>query len=348
MKPLNFTHDFTSDEIHILNKYRDKQSNARLKLRFVALLLLALKTDITLIASALGKTVTTIKNWYFMYISEGVDRLGSFNYKPGQSYLNFFEINQVVIYVTFENPGNVKQIKTCIKEKFGVDYTPESVRMMIKKQGLEVICPKVHPGSPPTVEEQKEFIKKYNEQKQNDPPGSVRLFIDAMHLIHQNMPGRCWGDPEFLPVMDTNTGRKRINIIGVYNPQSYSFLHLTGEENCNADRVVEFFKIIAKTYSCAPKITLYLDNAKYFRAAKVREWLKNNNMIQLIFLPAYAPNLNLIERFWKYAKEHLVKNIYYKEYKMFRAKVFQFLNNTEDHIDKLRTLMVEKFQIIKA
>jgi len=82
-----------------------------------------------------------------------------------------------------------------IKEKFGVDFTSESVRTMIKKQGPEVIYPKVHPGSPPAVEEQQAFINKYNEQKQNDPPGSVRLFTDAMHLIHQNIPGRCWGNP---------------------------------------------------------------------------------------------------------------------------------------------------------
>jgi transposase len=235
-----------------------------------------------------------------------------------------------------------------IKDKFGVDYASESVRMLIKKQGLEVIKPKVHPGCPPSVEEQQDFMNKYNEQKQNDPPCSVRLFIDAMHLLHQNMPGRCWGNPEFRPVMDTNTGRNRLNIFGSYNPETHSFLHLTGEENCNADRVVEFLKLILKTYSYASKITLYADNARYFRAAKVREWLKDNSLIQFNFLPSYAPNLNLIERFWKYAKEKLVKNIYYNKYKIFRAKVFQFLNNTGDHIDKLKTLMVEKFQIIYA
>ena len=346
MKPFNFIHDFTDDEIQILNKYRDKQSNARLKLRFVALLFIALKTDVTVIVSALGISEFTIENWYNQYVSKGIESLDSFGYKPKQAYLNFFQINQVVIYVTFENPENLKQIKMYIKEKFGVDYASESVRIMIKKQGLKVIKPKVHPGCPPTVEEQQDFINKYNEQKQNDDPGSVRMFTDAMHLIHQNISGRCWGDPKFLPVMDTNTGRKRLNILGAYNPETHSFFHLTGEENCNADRVVEFLKIILKTNSYATKITLYADNARYFYAAKVREWLENNPKIKFVFLPSYAPNLNLIERFWKYAKEHLVKNKYYKEYKVFRPKVFQFLNNTGDHIDKLKKLMVEKFQII--
>jgi len=67
----------------------------------------------------------------------------------------------------------------------------------------------------------------------------------------------------------------------------------------------------------------------------------------LEFLPPYAPNLNLIERFCRYVKEHLVRNTYYKKYKTFRAKVFQFLNHVDEHTDELETLMVEKFQIVK-
>jgi transposase len=78
----------------------------------------------------------------------------------------------------------------------------------------------------------------------------------------------------------------------------------------------------------------------------VREWLEKNNKIKIKFLPAYSPNLNLIERFWKFSKKMLVRNTYYKTYKEFKAKVFQFLN--KDHCDDLETLMVEKFQIIEA
>jgi transposase len=344
----NFKHDFTDNEIEILKKYREKQNNFRLKLRFAAILLIAFKTDAEVISSSLGISEFTLKKWYDQYISKGIAGLDSFNYKPKKAYLNFFQINQAVIYVKFENPKNLRQIKMYIKEKFGVDYTLESVRIMIKKRGLKVIIPKVRPGSPPAVEKQKEFIKKYNEQKQSDAPGSAGLFTDAMHLIHQNIPSRVWGDPEFRPVMDTNSGRKRLNILGAYNPETHSFVHLTGEENCNADRIVEFFELVCKSYRYASKITLYADNARYYHSVKVKEWLKNNPKIKLEFLPCYAPNLNLIERFWKYTKEQLVNNKYYNKYRKFRAEVFRFLNNTGDHIKKLTTLMVEKFQIITS
>jgi len=68
----------------------------------------------------------------------------------------------------------------------------------------------------------------------------------------------------------------------------------------------------------------------------------------LHFLPSYAPNLNLIERFWRFVKERLVKNTYYKKYKTFRATVFRFLNHVDQYIEELSTLMVEKFEIVKA
>ena len=157
---------------------------------------------------------------------------------------------------------------------------------------------------------------------------------------------RCigWGSKNHLNF----TGFYRWNIFGAYNPETHCFHHLTGEENCNADRVIEFLEVIRKANSHAPVITLYSDNAKYFYAKKVKDWLADNPKIKLDFLPPYAPNLNLIERFWRYTKEQLVRNKYYKEYKTFRATVFRFLNNVGDHIEKLKTLMVEKFQIIYA
>ena len=168
-----------------------------------------------------------------------------------------------------------------------------------------------------------------------------------MHLIHQNVPGLCWGDPKDPPVLRTNTGRQRLNILGAYNPDSLSFVHLTGEEHCDAERVIEYFKVIEKAYRRAPAIILFLDNATYFKAKIVTEWLEKHPKLKLEFLPQYAPNLNLIERFWRFVKEHLVKNTYYEKYKTFRAKVFQFLNHIDKYTNELETLMVEKFQIVK-
>jgi len=80
----------------------------------------------------------------------------------------------------------------------------------------------------------------------------------------------------------------------------------------------------------------------------VTKWLEEHKQMKLEFLPAYAPNLNLIERFWRFAKGRLVKNKYYKEYKKFRAEVFRFLNHTYKYKDQIKTLLVEKIEIVHA
>jgi transposase len=337
---------FTDSEISMLRNYRDKQKNERLKIRFIALLMIASQSTVEYVSHVIGCSARSIQNWVDIYMTKGVDGLNSFNYKPKQSYLNFNQINQIIIFVIFYSPCKVKEVNKYIKDKFNVSYSDESVRRLLLKRGLKFIRPKTVPGSPPSVDKQNQFVDQYRELRNR--PGVKVLCGDAMHLIHQNIPGLCWGDPKLPPVFETNSGRKRLNILGAYDPETHSLVHLSGEENCNAERVVEFLERIYHAHKGSSEIHLILDNAKYFHSKKVREWLENYPKMNLLFLPPYAPNLNLIERLWRFAKDKLVKGKYYKEYKTFRAKVFQFLNNIKDYEDDLKSLLVEKFEIVKA
>jgi transposase len=337
----------TELDIKLLIQQRDNQNNQRIRERFIAILMLSQNIEIEKIAMLLGKTTKTIENWYKLYQNKGINGLNSFNYKPKQPKLNFNEINQVIIWVIANNPGKVIQVKEYIKNKFKVDYTEDAIRKILRKRNLAWIKPKVVPGKPPTEELQMETVNKYFEMKVSCVPGTVFLFGDGMHLIHQTVLAYCWCDPSCPLVLETNTGRKRLNILGCYNPEIYEFIHLTGEENCNSERVIEFFENILKRYHKAPAIKLILDNAKYFKAAIVRDWLKEHPKFTLEFLPSYSPNLNLIERLWRFIKEELVKNSYCPLYKTFRAKAFRLLNNLDKRVDDFKSLMVEKFQIIK-
>lgn len=338
---------FQNDEIQSLKSYRDEQMDVRLKVRFIALLMLAQGISIEIVASSIGKSVKTIENWFQQYKTKGIDSLNSFHYKPKQTFLSKEQIEQTIAWVKETNPEKVKEIREYIKEQFHVIYSVEAVRQLLHKQGLKLLRPKLIPGNPPSEEEQKKFVEKYHTMKSSCESGTVFLFVDGMHLVHQTIAGLCWGDPHDPPVIETNTGRKRLNILGAYNPDTHSFIHLTGEENCDAKRAIEFFSFSIEAYPNAPKIIVILDNAPYFKAKAVTQWLKEHPKLQVEPLPAYAPNLNLIERFWRFVKARLVKNTYCKKYISFRAKVFQFLNHVDEYTDELKTLMVEKFQIIK-
>ena len=338
---------FSIDEILKLKKYRDKQSNARLKIRFIAFLMLARGYKPKNITNVLGLTIQTIINWLQIYIDKGIEALNCFKYKPKKCHLDGNQILQLKTWVKKNNPGKIKQVAQYIQDNFNVKYDNESVRIILIKNGLKVIRPKIIPGDPPSEEKQKECIDDYFERKEACKTGTIFLFGDGMHLVHQNIPALCWGDPKDPPIIKTNTGRMRLNILGAYNPDDHSFLHLTGEENCNAERVIEYLEMIVNAYKTAPGIVLYLDNATYFKAKIVSEWLEKHTKLHLEFLPPYAPNLNLIERFWRFVKEKLVKNTYYEKYITFRATVFRFLNHVTDYEDEFKSLMVENFQIVK-
>jgi transposase len=346
MKVTIAQYQFTQDEIRQLRHYRDKQRDGRLKLRFVALLLLADEIAIETVARVIGKGDKTIERWGDKYLKKGIDSLNSFNYRPKQASLTPPQLAQLVTWVKQTNPAIVKQVKAYIQEQFGVRYSVEAVRVVLRKQGLTRLRPKTEPGKPPSVEEQQAFVTLYKQLRAESAAGTAFLFLDGMHLVHQTQPGLCWGDPNDPPVVKTSTGRKRLNILGAYHPAQYSLVHVTGEAACNSDRVVELFETIEAQYPTAPEIIMFSDNATYFHSNVVRDWLEAHPRMWLLYLPPYAPNLNLIERFWKCAKKHLVTNTYYEEYKTFRAAVFQFLNHLDMRVEELKTLMVERFQII--
>jgi transposase len=153
------TYEFDDEEIAELHKYRDNQTDVRLKVRFMTLLMLANKVELKTIASIIGKSIKTIENRLGQYVTKGINSLNSFQYKPKQSYLDSEQINQVVNWVTETNPGKTKEVRKYIKDHFEVDYTNEAVRKLLKKKGLKVLRPKVVPGNPPSEEEQKKTSK---------------------------------------------------------------------------------------------------------------------------------------------------------------------------------------------
>jgi transposase len=341
-------HLFRQEEIHALRQYRDKQRDARLKIRFLGLLLLADQLPLEQVATLIGKSVKRLKTWGPQYLTKGIDSLNSFNYQPKQTYLTPSQGEQLVAWVTETAPAKTKHVRAYIQEHFTVSDTVEAVRQVLHKHGLKRLRPTKVPGTPPSEEAQGAFVAQYEALKAASVPGTMFAFGDAMHWVHQHAPGYCWGDPKDPPIIKTHSGRKRLNILGAYTPADHSFVHVTGEENCHAERVVVWLETVEKAYLSAPKIVLFVDNARYFKATLVEDWLQGHPRLQLASLPVYAPNLNLIERFWNFVKEHLVKNTYSEPYKTFRAHVFRFLNHVEDYVDELKSLMVEKFEIIRV
>jgi len=131
-----FQYQFSTDEIVKLQEYRDNQSDARLKLRFVALLMVATGIDLNNITKIIGKSIWTIERWMQQYLSKGIDSLNSFQYVPKKTFLNDEQIKQVVDWVRNTNPSKIKEVKQYIKDHFQITYSVEGVRKLLKKKVL--------------------------------------------------------------------------------------------------------------------------------------------------------------------------------------------------------------------
>ena len=85
------------------------------------------------------------------------------------------------------------------------------------------------------------------------------------------------------------------------------------------------------------------DNARYYRSILVSQYIKKHPRINLIFLPPYSPNLNLIERLWRYYKKETLYNTYHQTFTDFKNTTLNFFENIENHKNQLLTLLRDNF-----
>lgn len=129
----------------------------------------------------------------------------------------------------------------------------------------------------------------------------------------------------------TPSGRKRFNVLGAVNAITKKLHTYCNTTYINSECVCEFLRAIAQEYP-GKAITIFLDNARYQRCALVLGCAAGLN-IDLQFLPSYSPNLNLIERCWKFIKKKTLNNRYYETFKNFQDAIAKGLiacnENTE-------------------
>jgi len=144
----------------------------------------------------------------------------------------------------------------------------------------------------------------------------------------------------------TSAGRRRFNVLGALNAITHELIMVTNDSYITADGVCDLLRRIAKLNLGVP-ITLVLDNARYQKCNIVTELALKLN-IELLYLPAYSPNLNLIERLWKFVKKKVLYSKYYATFSDFRNAITDCLNQTHTtHKKELDSLLTLTFQTFK-
>ena len=166
-------------------------------------------------------------------------------------------------------------------------------------------------------------------------------FVDASHFVLASFLGWVWC---FVRLhVRAASGRQRYNVLGALNAVTYDLVTEINTTYITATSVCALLHRIADRGRSVP-ITLVLDNARYQKCVLVTDAAKTLE-IELLYLPSYSPNLNLIERLWKFVKKEVLNSRHHQDFKKFQDAIDGCLADLPTkHRDKLATLMTHNFQ----
>jgi transposase len=201
-------------------------------------------------------------------------------------------------------------------------------------------------------EKQKEFVQEYERDKEQvQDAGWRRYFIDGVHPLYGlEVVFYCWLLAGQRFEVGVGGGRKRLNILGAYCPDDQEYLDRRyTDKNLNAQSVIELFELMMSKHPETKYFRIYLDNARYQHAALLKEWIEKTKKekgvtFDLRHLPAYSPNLNLIERLWKFLRKEALQKWHARFEDMLKA-VADVLDNLPRYRKQLETLMTERFHL---
>ncbi|HJZ23761.1 MAG TPA: IS630 family transposase [Candidatus Babeliales bacterium] len=279
------------------------------------------------------------------------DYFSSHKLKP-ENGGSFSKLNEEQAKLLVEHLQNhtylyVKDIIALVLATYGIAYTVPGMTNWLKVHGFSYKKPAVVPGKA-NRGAQEQWIKEYEELKKNLPHNAAICFIDGVHPTHNTKPTYGWirkGERKEIP---TNTGRQRLNLSGSIDIVSKKVL-IQEDERLNASTTIDFLKMIETSYPEAEMVHVFCDNAKYYRNKHVQAYLITSK-IHMHFLPPYSPNLNPIERLWKFMNERVLYNKYYEQFSCFREAVFGFLESLydppKDILEALTKRITDNFHIV--
>ena len=151
------------------------------------------------------------------------------------------------------------------------------------------------------------------------------FFVDASHFVMGGVVGRLWCKVRLW--VKTGSGRKRFNVLGALNFVTKKIETVTNDTYITSIQVVELLEKLAIRYIGIP-IAIVLDNASYQRCKLVTGKAAELG-IELIFLPPYSPNLNLIERVWKFVKAEVLNAVYIDTFIDYCKRIADFIDNID-------------------
>lgn len=234
---------------------------------------------------------------------------------------------------------STKAVIKHVKAQFGITYSRGGMTDLLHRLGFSFKKPKAVPGKA-SKEKQKKFINQYNGIK----PHGLVYFGDSTHPMFNPVMSYGWIKKGADFEVKTTSGRFHLNVNGAVEINTMDVI----ARSCdivNKDSVCDLIRAIRRKNPSEKHIYLVLDNAPYNRAKKVRA-LARKLKVKILYLPPYSPNLNPIERLWKFMKKKVLANQYFDDFDDFRISVMEFFRGIRKYRSELETLITDNFQLM--
>jgi transposase len=324
-----------------------QERTARYADRIKTILLLDAGWTISKISEALLLDPKTINRYASLYAEGGIELLCSDNYTGRECSLSEAEQEDLKAELKSKIYLSTAEIIRFVKNTFGIEYSSGGMVNLLHRLGFSYKKPNLVPGKA-NESAQREFLNKMDDIKSTKNPEDKLLFMDGVHPQHNSLPAYGWLPKGEETKLKSNAGRQRANLSGALDSETHEVI-VQEHRTLNAESTISFFRLLERRNPRAPNIYIVLDNAGYYKGEKIREFLKTSR-IKLVFLPPYAPNLNLIERLWKFFKKQVLYNQYYETFREFRYACLKFFHkrNLRKYKQQLTTILSDNFQIVSA
>jgi len=336
----------TKEELKELRTAHRAERNRSAAYKINAVILLGSGWKLKQVKDALLIDDETLRSYVEKYRIGGIKALLETNYQGRSCHLSDSQLEKLASELESKIYLTTNAVIEFAKHAFEVEYSPSGMRDLLHRIGYEFKKPKLVPGNP-DQSAQEEFAKYYEDFMEAKPADVEVVFIDAVHPEHNTMAAYGWikkGKKRHLP---TNSGRQRLNLHGAINIETME-MTVIESDTINRDSTVQLLSMLDKKYEGAKEIIVILDNARYHYSKEVHDVVQGSPRLKLVYLPAYSPELNLIERVWKYFKKQVLYNKYYENFGEFRKAAIDFFKNIDRHSAALRKLLDGGFENIYA
>jgi transposase len=321
------------------------QNNKRDYVKATVLLMLDLGETPQKIALYLGIDDGTVYRHLENYHSHGFDKYLGNNYAGYWGKLSSFQIVELRRELKTHLYETCQEICEWVEKRFSVIYTAEGMCDLLHRIGYVYKKTKQVPMKVDEVA-QAEFIKGFEKLQAEKEADEVHYFIDGVHPTLNSEASYGWIEKGEEHQVLSNSGRTRMNILGALNANNLTDIFQKEYKTINSESAQDFLEELGKRNPKAAKIRIFIDNARYFKKLE-KDDLIADKRIEIVWLPTYAPNLNLIERLWRFMKKKVTKNKFHGTAKGFREKVKEFFAKIADYKTELETLLTLNFGVIK-